>query len=379
MIKRYYYNKTINQLLNNFKVVSLIGPRQCGKTTLAKMLKFDYYYDLENPRDFQKLENPLLSLEKLEGLIVIDESQKKPDLFSLLRFLVDSYKNQKYLILGSSSPELVKGVSESLAGRVANVYLSPFLLCELGEDNIDQVWIRGGFPSSYLASNDENSFIWRDNFIQSFLEKDLSFLDIRTPSNTLRRFWTMLAHYHGQILNYSELARSFGLAENTVKHYIQILEQTFMIRLLLPWHNNTKKRLVKSPKLYIRDSGIFHSLMNLENKDDLFSNPKLGASWEGFCIEQIIDAVSSNQRDVYFWSTHSGAELDILFFKNGKNYGVEIKFSDAPKLTKSMQVCKKDLDLEKLWVISPNADHTVLCSGIENVSLSYFIKLFKNF
>ncbi|MCK5806618.1 MAG: DUF4143 domain-containing protein, partial [Lentisphaeria bacterium] len=263
--------------------------------------------------------------------------------------------DQRYVLLGSASRDLIAQSSESLAGRIAYHHLSGFRLEEIGAENAESLWLRGGYPRSYLATTDQESNLWRRNYITTFLERDIPQLGIRIPARTLRRFWTMLSHYHGQTLNYSELAHSFGISDATVRRYIEILEGTLMVRLLQPWHMNTRKRLVKSPKLYLRDSGILHSLHAIETLPQLLSHNKLGASWEGFALEELIRALDLQDEEAYFWATHGGAELDLLFQRGGRSWGVEFKFSDAPKLTRSMRIALKDLSLERLWVVHPGA------------------------
>lgn len=351
LINRDLDKSYLSDLVQDYPVTAILGARQCGKTTLAKQFAFDHYFDLENPRDLARLDNPQLALEDLEGLIVIDEIQRKPDLFPLLRYLVDNRAGQKYLILGSASRDLIKQSSESLAGRIAYFELSGFRPVDIGMDHFKKLWLRGGYPLSFLAASEEKSNRWRENYISTFLERDIPQLGIQIPAQTLRRFWTMLSHYHGQLLNYSELARAFGISDTTVRKYIHILEGTFMVRLLQPWYTNTKKRLVKSPKMYLRDSGLFHTLMSIENRDQLLSHNKRGASWEGFALDVVLNALSPERKDVYFWSVHSGAELDLFWTHGGKNWGVEFKLMDAPKMSKSMTTVVEELDLTHLWVV----------------------------
>ncbi|MCF8069118.1 MAG: ATP-binding protein [Desulfobacterales bacterium] len=358
------YNE-IKYLIQNFSVTAILGPRQCGKTTLARDFKADHYFDLENPRDIARLDQPQLALENLNGLIVIDEIQRIPEIFPLIRYLVDNNPEQKYLILGSASSELIKQSSETLAGRIAYCYLGGFRLSDIGSDNLQTLWFRGGFPKSYLPATHRQSITWRENYITSFLERDLPQLGINIPANTLRRFWTMLAHYHGQVLNYSELGRSFGISDMKARTYIDILEGTFMVRLLQPWFNNTGKRLVKSPKLYLQDAGIFHSLQTINSMEQLLSHNKLGASWEGFVLENVCRSIGKRNHEFYFWKTHAGAELDLFWQHNGKNWGIEVKYHDAPTLSKSMKIACQDLELEALWVIYPgNSEYKIA----ENIS-----------
>lgn len=345
--------REIRSLLEVFPVTAILGPRQVGKTTLSKAFAPQHVFDLENPRDMMALENPQLTLEKLEGLIVIDEIQRKPELFPLLRYLVDNCPRQRYLILGSASSGLRQQCGESLAGRIGYHYLSGFNLLEIGPENMDKRWLRGGFPRSFLAADHHQSLLWRNNFIATFLEKDLTVMGSKVAPSVMYRFWLMLSNFHGQTLNYSELGRSFGISDKTVKNYISILEDTFMVRLLLPWHVNLGKRLVKSPKLYLRDSGIFHALQNIQTMHDLRTNPKVGASWEGFALEELVDFLSKRDSEVFFYASHSGTELDLYWQGQGKKLGAEFKFMDAPKLTKSMRQALSDLSLDHLWVVYP--------------------------
>ena len=348
----------LNQLKNVFRVhpiAALLGPRQCGKTTLARMLaesRKSTLFDLDNPVEQRQLDHPMTSMERLEGLVIIDEIQRKPDLFEILRVLVDRPENKAhFLVLGSASPHLVRATSESLAGRVGFVDLSGFNLEEVGFENRDRLWIRGGFPRSYLASDTDASMEWRRAFIRTFLERDIPQLGITVPPETLRRFWTMVAHYHGQIWNAAEFARSLGASENTARRYLDILSGAYMVRILSPWHENLKKRQVKAPKIYIRDSGILHTLLQIDTLRNALGHPKLGASWEGFALETVLNFVDS--RDTYYWATHGGAELDLLVFSSGKRFGFEFKFMDAPNLTRSMHVALKDLSLDHLWIVYP--------------------------
>lgn len=353
LIERKVSIKAIQSLLAVFPVTAILGPRQVGKTTLSKAFQPQYIFDLENPRDMAILDNPQLALENLEGLIVIDEVQRKPELFPLLRYLVDSNPHQRYLILGSASSSLKQQSGESLAGRIGYHYLTGLQLQEVGQENRNQLWLRGGFPRAFLSSNEEQSMLWRSNFISTFLEKDLAVLGNSIAPSVMYRFWLMLSHYHGQVLNYSELGRSFGISDKTVKHYLSILEDTFMVRLLLPWYINLGKRLVKSPKIYLRDSGVFHTLQGIQTMDELRSNPKIGASWEGFALEELIAFLGKRDNEVFFYASHSGTELDLYWEGNGKKWGAEFKFVDAPKLTKSMHQALADLSLDHLWVVYP--------------------------
>ncbi len=355
MIERPRRIAAVSRALDQYPVAAILGPRQCGKTTLARMFAQDrecVFFDLENPVDAARLATPMLALEDLTGLVVIDEIQRKPELFEILRVLVDRPKSKaRFLVLGSASPHLVKGASESLAGRIGFIDLSGFSLAEVGADRKADLWIRGGFPRSFLAADDARSVRWRNDFIRTFLERDIPQLGITIPSETLRRFWTMIAHYHGQVWNAAAFARSLGVSAPTVRRYLDILTGAFMVRQIQPWHANIKKRQVKSPRIYLRDSGLLHALLSLENLEDVLSHPKAGASWEGFVIEEILATVQS--RDFYFWSTHSGAEVDGLWFRKGRAVGFEIKRTDAPTRTKSMISAIQDLDLEHLYVVYP--------------------------
>jgi len=367
----------ILKLLSIFPATAILGARQCGKTTLAKQITHDHYFDLENPRDFVRFEHPQLTLEDLEGLIVIDEIQRKQDLFPLLRYLVDNKPKQKYLILGSASGKLIRQSSESLAGRIGYYNLSGFQINDIGVEKVEKLWLRGGLPRSFLAGNDEQSVLWRDNYITTFLERDIPQLGINIPARTLRRFWIMLSHYHGQIINFSEIGRSFGISDMTVRKYLEILESTFMIRLLQPWYINIGKRLVKHPKIFLRDSGIFHSLMSISSRQQLFTHNKLGASWEGFALECVCRELNMKNEEVYFWRTHSGAELDMLWQSGGKYWGAEFKFMDAPRLSKSMQISVDDLHLEHLWVIYPGKAEYKITKNITALPLSS-IRIIRN-
>jgi predicted AAA+ superfamily ATPase len=353
ILERRYDNAHIQSMVSFFPVTAILGSRQCGKTTIAKQLQYDHFFDLENPRDEAKFDNPQLLLENLTGTIIIDEIQRKPDLFPLIRYLVDSKSNQKYIILGSASRDLIRQGAETMAGRIGFYYLSGFSLDDIGTENMNRLWLRGGYPRSYLTETDTTSMLWLDNYITTFLERDIPQLGITIPSHTLRKFWIMISHYHGQIINYSELGRAFGISDHTVKKYLNIFEGTFMIYQLMPWYANVGKRLVKSPKLYIRDSGIFHKLQSIDSYDQLTSHNKIGSSWEGFAMEIIINRLELKRESLFFYKTHSGAELDLLFQKGGKNIGIEFKYADAPKKTKSMMSVINDLQLDILYVLYP--------------------------
>lgn len=341
----------LQKLIRSTPVTAILGARQCGKTTLANQLQSDAFFDLENPRDARQFETPQLTLERLKGLIVIDEIQHAPEIFPLLRYLVDHRPDHKYLILGSASRDLIRQSSESLAGRIAYHNLGGLRFSDLPSAQLERHWLRGGFPRSFTAQAEEESYTWRMNFIQTFLERDIPQLGIAIAARTLRRFWIMLSHYHGQILNHSELARSFGISDKTVRHYIDILEGTFMIRVMQPWFTNPSKRLVKSPKLYLRDSGIFHALQSIGDNEQLLTHNKLGASWEGYIVEEISKIIATDS--MYFYRTHNGSEVDLFWQSGGRNWGVEVKYGDSPGMSRSLANAAHDLELEHLWIVYP--------------------------
>ncbi len=375
MIKRTVLKKHIERALKRSRAVALLGPRQCGKTTLARELvkqSSPNYFDLEDPESVARLNDPKTALGRLKGIIVIDEIQRRPELFPVLRVLLD--RNPllaRFLILGSASPNLLQQSSESLAGRIEITIMGGFDLDEVGMKASSRLWLRGGFPLSFLAKNDTNSFIWRKNFINMFLERDLRQQGITIPAAILRRFWTMLAHSHGQVWNAADPARSLGVSEPTVRHYLDVLTGVFMVRQLQPWHANIKKRQVKAPKIYIRDTGILHSLLGIHTMDDLFDNPKYGASWEGYVIEEVIRASSPDE--VYFWATHTGAEIDLIYKKNGRMYGVECKRSDAPVMTPSIRTALEDLSLERITVIYPGKQRYSIHKRVEVTPLEEYV------
>jgi hypothetical protein len=348
----------LEQALRVHPAAALLGPRQCGKSTLARAYAVSRkasFIDLENPADVQKMSNPMTVLSPVTGLVVIDEVQRLPKLFEVLRVLVDRPDNPaRFLLLGSASLDLVRGVSESLAGRIGFVDLSGFDLGETGIDRRDPLWIRGGFPRSFLARDDADSLAWRRDFIRTFLERDIPQLGFSIPAETLRRFWTMVAHFHGKVWNASEFGRSLGTSDQTARRYLDLLSGARVVRVLPPWFENLKKRQVKSPKVYIQDSGLLHALLGVADLPSLQGHPALGASWEGFALEQILAA--SGTRDAYFWSTHSVAELDLLLLAGGKRYGFEFKYGDAPQRSRSMAIAMEDLGLERLWIVYPGKD-----------------------
>lgn len=375
MIQRPDCLKTIATAVKRAPVTTLLGPRQCGKTTLARIYGDERnatYFDLESLPDQRRLQNPELMLGSLQGLVVLDEIQAMPHLFSVLRVLVDRPENKaRFLILGSAAPHIIKNASETLAGRTEFVELSGFNLKEAGNDSSEKLWLRGSFPLSYLAQNNDDSLAWRNNFIRTFLERDIPQLGITIPAAAMRRFWTMLAHFHSQPLNASEIGRSLGLNDKTIRSYLDILTGTFMIRQLQPWYENLSKRQVKAPKIYFRDSGLLHALLDIQDMHALMGNPRLGASWEGFALEQVLQI--TRPAESYFWATHSGAELDLFFIKNGKRIGVEFKFNEAPTISKSMRVALHDLSLSHLWVVYPGryfypVDEHITVLPLENSS-----------
>ena len=376
MIRRNSHLSAIRTALERSPIVALIGPRQCGKTTLAReLLQEDSvnYFDLEDPVGLSRLDEPLTALQDLRGLVVIDEVQRRPELFPVLRVLADRRKTpSKFLILGSASQDMLRQSSESLAGRMETVELCGFSLQELGMEAHTQHWLRGGFPRSYLASSESDSATWRKNFIQTFLERDLPQWGIRVPAVALRRFWSMLAHYHGQIWNAAEPARSLSVSEPTARRYLDILTGVFMVRQLQPWHVNLKKRQVKSPKLFFRDTGLLHQLMGLSTLGELYNHPKSGASWEGYVIEEVIRAVKPD--DVYFWATHQGAEIDLILVKDAHLLGVECKCVDAPRLTPSMRIALQDLGLERIAVLYPGTLRYSLAERVAAVPLGSIIE-----
>ena len=369
MISRDGLQYLIHKALKRSRAVALLGPRQCGKTTLARKIvdsHYPNYFDLEDSASAMALADAKSTLGPLRGVVVIDEVQRHPELFPTLRVLLDRHPlPAKFLILGSSSPELLRQSSESLAGRLEIITVGGFDLDEVGEKRAGRLWLRGGLPLSFLAKNDEASFIWRKSYIQLFLERDLAQQGIHVPSVALHRFWTMLAHSHGQIWNAAPFVSSLGVSEYTVRKYLDILTGMFMVRQLQPWYANIKKRQVKAPKIYIRDSGILHSLLGLKCTSAVLRHPRCGASWEAYVIEEVIQSVKPD--DVFFWATHNGAEIDLVFFKDGHRYGVECKRADAPALTPSMQTALTDLSLKRIAVIYPGEKRYSLHRQVEAV------------
>lgn len=372
MIDRPRLLARIRAALRRSRVVALIGPRQSGKTTLARRIvppDSSRYFDLEDPASLGRLVEPMTALAGLRGVVVIDEIQRRPDLFPILRVLADRQPlAARFLILGSASPALQRQSSESLAGRLETITLSGFSLTEVGGGAQGRLWRRGGFPLSYLARSEADSFQWRQQFIQTFLERDLPQLGINRPATMMLRFWTMLAHYHGNVWNAAEPARSLGVSQPTVRRYLDLLGDLFIVRQLPPWHANLKKRQVRSPKVYVRDSGLLHQLLGIRGERELLSHPKSGASWEGFVIEETLRLVEPDE--AYFWATHTGAELDLLLFKEGRRIGVEVKRQDAPRLTPSMQIALADLDLDHLTVLYPGTRRFSLADRVSVVPLA---------
>ena len=357
MIKRPEILSQVRAALRRSRVVALIGPRQCGKTTLARELvdpASANYFDLEDPASLARLAEPMTALAPLKGVIVIDEIQRRPDLFPVLRVLADRRPvRARLLILGSASPELLGQSSESLAGRLETIELGGFSLGDVGHAALDRLWLRGGFPRSYLARTAQDSVLWRRQFIQTFLERDIPLSGSRVAPTALQRFWSMLAHYHGQIWSAAEPARSLGVSEPTVRHYLDLLSGLFMVRQLAPWHENLAKRQVKAPKVYVRDTGLLHQLLGLQTAAQLAGHPKAGASWEGLVVEEVLRVARPDR--AYFWATHQGAELDLLLIRGGRKFGVEIKRQDAPAMTPSMRIALDDLGLQSLAVIYPGS------------------------
>jgi len=371
MVERRELLARIRRALSRSRVVALIGPRQCGKTTLARRIVAAdslNYFDLEDPSSVARLADPMTALSPLRGIVVIDEVQRRPDLFPVLRVLADRRPlRARVLVLGSASPDLLRQSSESLAGRLETLRVSGFRLPELGAKALARHWERGGFPRSFLARSNEDSRTWRRSFIETFLERDLPQLGITIPAPALFRFWTMLAHYHGQVWKATDPARSLGVSEPTVRRYLDLLTSLFMVRQLRPWHENLGKRQVKSPKIFLRDSGILHSLLGIRTEKELLGHPKCGASWEGYAIEEVLAALQPDE--AYFWATHQGAELDLFLLKSGKRLGIEIKRTDAPAITPSMRIAIKDLRLDRLVVLYPGTLRFPLAEKVEAVPL----------
>lgn len=375
MIDRKADVRRVQTALKRSRVVALLGPRQCGKTTLARQFvpaQSLNYFDLEDPSSLARLDQPDTVLRPLRGVVVIDEIQRRPDLFPLLRVLADRKPlPARFLILGSASPDLLKQSSETLAGRLETLPLEGFRLVDLGAKMQSRHWLRGGFPLSYTAKAEPDSFAWRRQFLQTFLERDLPQLGVTIPAAALRRFWSMLAHYHGQIWNAAELARAMAVNESTVRRYLDLLTGVLMVRQLPPWFENLGKRQVKAPKIYLRDSGLLHALLGVTNQRDLEHHPKVGASWEGYAVEEVLKALQPDE--AYYWATYSGAEIDLVLFKRGRRIGVECKRADAPTLTPSMRIAMADLKLDELLVVYPGDKRYSLAAKIGAVPLAHLV------
>ncbi len=368
MLARHRHLAAVEEMLGHHPVVAIIGARQVGKTTLARQIVARRegpvtVFDLEDPTDLARLHQPKLALEPLEGLVVIDEVQSQPELFPLLRVLVDRPDNPaRFLVLGSAAPELLQQSSESLAGRILYHPLNGLSLDEVGLDTLNDLWLRGGFPRSTLAASLQESVAWRRGFVQTFLERDLPNLGVKVPPPMLRRLWSMLAHYHGQVWNAAELARAFGVSSATVRRYLDLLTATFVVRQLQPWFENLGKRQVKSPKIYIADSGMLHTLLEVSTGAELERHPKIGASWEGFALNEVVTRLGARPEECYFWAAHTGGELDLLVVRGLERRGFEFKRTDSPRSTKSMYSALENLKLERLDVVYPG-DHTFPMSG----------------
>jgi hypothetical protein len=375
MITRQADINLVRAALKRSRIVALLGPRQCGKTTLARQfVPADSlnYFDLEDPQGLARLSEPSIALRSLKGLVVIDEIQRRPDLFPLLRVLADRRPlPARFLILGSASPELLKQSSETLAGRLETVPLEGFRLADLGAETQGRHWLRGGMPLSYTARSEAGSLVWRRQFLQTFLERDVPQLGITIPAVALRRFWNMVAHYHGQTWNAAELARALAISESTVRRYLDLMTGVFTVRQLPPWFENLGKRQVKAPKVYIRDSGLLHALLGIGSRRDLELHPKIGASWEGYAVEEILKALRPDE--AYYWATHQGAELDLLLFKRGRRIGIECKRMDAPVLTPSMRIALADLKLDELRITYPGDKRYALAKNVEVVPLAQLV------
>lgn len=371
MIQRTTVLASLNSALGRSPVVVLAGPRQCGKTTLARLLVPEEslnYFDLEDPASLARLDEPMTALGPLQGLVVIDEVQRRPDLFPVIRVLVDREKNPaRFLILGSASGDLLRQTSESLAGRMERVTIGGFSLHELGPEAEQTLLLRGGFPRSFLAPDESTSFVWRKSFIQTLLERDFPQWGVRVPAVALQRFWSMLAHYHGQTWNAAEPARALGVSQSTTRRHLDLLTDALMVRQLQPFHASISKRQVKSPKVYVRDSGLLHQLLGIDTLKALVTHPKVGASWEGFVVEQVLTTVDHDE--AYFWATHQGAEIDLVLRRGTELFGVECKRSDTPRMTPSITISLNDLKLTRVAVVYPGSKRFPIADRVEAVPL----------
>ncbi len=378
MFKRSRHLKAVVGLLERHRVVALVGARQVGKSTLARQIAaqrpHSLFLDLEDPRDLARLADPMLALGDRRGLVVLDEIQRSPELFPALRVLADRAHGPRFLVLGGASAALLKQASESLAGRIVFHDLAGLDLDEVGAARAEALWLRGGFPRSFTARSNRASAEWRRGFVRTFLERDLPQLGVSVPSATMGRFWAMLAHCHGQTLNSSELGRSLGVSDTTIRHYADQLAATFVVRLLPPWHENLSKRQVKAPKIYIADSGLLHTLLDIEDKVDLERHPKLGASWEGFCIAQAVARLGARPEECYFWATHGGAEIDLVVVRGRRRRGFEIKRTSMPSVTPSMRTALVDLKLDSIDVIHAGAETFPLATKIRALALARLLQ-----
>ncbi len=366
----------VQTALGRFPVVGIIGARQAGKTTLARAVAKRHrgpvtHFDLEDTADLARLADPRLALGDLRGLVILDEIQRRPEIFPTLRVLADRRPRRvRFLVLGSASPDLLRQGSESLAGRIHYHELKGLSLSDVGRTRLKRLWLRGGFPRSFLAKSETESVAWRRALIRTFLERDLPQLGVQIPAETLRRFWTMVAHVHGQTWNASEFGRAFGMADTTVRRYLDLLTATFLVRQLQPFHENLAKRQVKAPKLYVSDSGLLHSLLGLHDERDLEGHPKVGASWEGFALDEVVRRMGARAEDCYFWATHAGAELDLLIVRGRRRWGFEVKKTSAPSLTRSMHIAMKDLRLDRLDVIHAGRESFALAPNVRALALA---------
>ncbi len=379
MIPRPETVRAVKNALRRNPVTVLLGPRQCGKTTLARMLLRDRrpirYFDLEDPAAVESLRSPATVLGAASGLVIIDEVQRRPDLFPVLRVLADRKPaSTRFLILGSASPDLIRQSSETLAGRVEFVEMGPFGLTEVGKTHWLTLWWRGGFPRAFLAGSNGDSLAWREQFVRTFLERDLAQLGLNLPALTMRRFWTMVAHYHGQTWNSSEIGASLGVSDHTSRRYLDVLAGAYMVRALPPWHENVGKRQRRAPKVYLRDSGLLHALLGIDAPEDLWAHPKCGASWEGFALENVLRLTSV--REAYYWAVHGGPELDLLLMLRGRRIGVEFKFADAPRMDRLLDAALDTLRLDRLWVVYPGKRRYELSARAEALPLSDIAAVF---